>query len=289
MTWFTWLALAAAVVVIAAIGFTTFGSSRWTDTTQSLTARLEAGRVSPTSATQVRFDIRELEGLPAPVQRYFRVALAPGQAIVSAATIRMSGTFNMSATGEQWKPFTSLQRVTTRRPGFLWDARIAMMPGLTVHVVDSYITGNGLLKASILGLLTMADMQGGGDIARGEFMRYFAEAVWYPTALLPSQGVRWEAVDEHAASATMVDDSLSLTLLFRFDDAGLIESFRAESRGGMVDKVMVQAPWEGRFSNYQTRDGMLVPFAGEVAWMRPEGRKTYFKGDVTQLSYELAP
>jgi hypothetical protein len=86
----------------------------------------------------------------------------------------------------------------------------------------------------------------------------------------------------------MVDDSLSLTLLYRFDDAGLIESFRAEARGGMVDKVMVQAPWEGRFSNYQARDGMLVPLAGEVAWVRPEGRKTYFKGTVTQSAYEFA-
>lgn len=289
MTWFTWLVLVASVVVVAAVGMTTLGSSRWTDTTQSLTARLEAGRVSPASATQVRFDVRELKGLPAPVQRYFHAALTPGQAIVSAATIQMSGTFNLSATSEQWKHFTSQQRVTTRRPGFLWDARIAMLPGVTVRVVDSYIVGRGLLKASIQGLFTMADMQGGDDMARGEFMRYFAEAVWYPTALLPSQGVRWEPVDDRSANATLVDGPISLTLLFRFDAADLIESFRAESRGGMVDEVMVQAPWEGRFSNYQTRDGMTVPFTGEVAWMRPEGRKTYFSGTVTSLSYEFSP
>lgn len=72
-------------------------------------------------------------------------------------------------------------------------------------------------------------------------------------------------------------------MLFRFDEAGLIESFRAEARGVMVSKVMVQAPWEGRFSNYQRRDGMSVPFTGEVVWMRPEGRKVYFKGAVAQL------
>jgi len=56
-----------------------------------------------------------------------------------------------------------------------------------------------------------------------------------------------------------------------------------------VGKVMVQAPWEGRFSDYQTRDGMSVPLAGEVMWIRPEGRKAYFKGAVTQLGYEFAP
>jgi hypothetical protein len=201
----------------------------------------------------------------------------------------MTGTFNLSATGDQWVPFTSRQRVTTRRPGFLWDAQMALLPGLTVRVIDSYIVGNGLLKASAQGLFTMADMQGGEDMARGEFMRWFAEAVWYPTALLPSQGVRWEAVDAHSAHATLVDGPLTLTLLFRFNDAGLIGSFRAEARGGMVDGQMVMAPWEGLWSNYQTRDDMQVPFTGEVAWMRPEGRRPYFVGTVTGLRFEFAP
>jgi hypothetical protein len=289
MTWFSWLAFITAVVVIAALGLTAFGSMRWAAAAQSLTADLDAGRVPPSAASPARFHASEIEGLPVPVQRYFRAVLKDGQPIVTAATIQMTGTFNMSTTGEQWRPFTSRQRVTTRRPGFLWDARISMLPGLMVRVVDSYIVGNGLLYASIQGLVTVADVQGEGEIARGEFMRYFAETAWYPTALLPSQGVQWEAVDDRSANATMMDGPFTLTLLFRFDDAGLIESFRAEARGGMVGKVMVQAPWEGRFSNYQTRDGMSVPFAGEVAWMRPEGRKPYFKGTVTQLGYELSP
>ena len=86
----------------------------------------------------------------------------------------------------------------------------------------------------------------------------------------------------------MTDGPLTLTLLFRFDDAGLIESFRAEARGGMVDGIMVQAPWEGRFSNYQVRDGMTVPMSGTAAWVLPGGPKTYFHGTVKKLSYHWA-
>jgi hypothetical protein len=138
-------------------------------------------------------------------------------------------------------------------------------------------------------LFTVADINGSGEIARGEFMRYFAEMLWYPTALLPSQSVRWEAVDDRSANATIVDGPLTLTLLFRFNDAGLIDLFRAEARGGMVGDEMVMAPWEGHWSNYQTRDGMTVPFTGEVAWMRPEGRRPYFVGTVTELAYEFSP
>ena len=64
---------------------------------------------------------------------------------------------------------------------------------------------------------------------------------------------------------------LMLTLLFRFNEAGLIASFRAEARGGMVGDKLVMAPWEGIWSDYRAVDGVQVPFTGEVAWMRPRG------------------
>ena len=44
---------------------------------------------------------------------------------------------------------------------------------------------------------------------------------------------------------------------------------------------MVMLPWEGRWSHYQRRHGMLLPMQGEAAWLLPEGRKGYFKGTVT--------
>ena len=292
MTWLLWLGSGLGVLALAAVGLTAYGERQWAGEVSALQASLEAGRLDGKPggiSPPTHYDARELDSLPAPVQRYFRAVLKDGQPIITAVSIDIAGTFNMSPTGEQWKPFTSRQRVVTRRPGFLWDARIAMLPGVTVRVVDSYIAGNGLLRATVQGLFTVADQQGDGDIARGEFMRWFAEVLWYPTALLPSQGVRWEAVDDHSANATMVDGPLSLTLLFRFNDAGLIATFRAEARGGMVGDKLVMAPWEGIWSNYQVRDDVQVPFTGEVAWMRPEGRRPYFIGTVTSLSFEFAP
>jgi hypothetical protein len=291
MAWLLWLLLAICLLTAAALCLRAYGSNRWASSIRTLTARLEAGRtagrVQPAFAA--RFDPRELEGLPAPVQRYFRAALKEGQPIVSALTIEMVGTFNMSSTTDRWKPFTSRQQVVTCRPGFLWDARISMAPGLAARVVDSYIAGEGLLRAAVLGLFTVAKVQGGGEIARGEFMRFFAEAAWYPTALLPSQGVRWEAIDGHSANASIADGPLALTLLFRFNDAGLIDSVRAEARGAMVGDTVVMMPWECSFSDYQLRDGMTVPIAGEAAWIRPEGRTPYFRGTITSLRYEFAP
>ncbi len=310
--WLTWLTLMAGLLGLLALGLSAYGAGRWATATQGLLAGLQAGRVDTVApvvraapgpmalanpgavAALVRpqvthYDPREIEGLPAPVQRYFRAVLMPGQPLVAAVTIDMVGRFNLSASGQRWQPFRARQWATTRRPGFVWDARITLLPSLQVRVVDSYVAGQGLLHAAVQGLFTLARVQGEGEIARGELMRWFAEVAWYPTALLPSQGVQWQALDDRSARATLVDGPVTLSLLFQFSADGLIESFRAEARGSMVGQQMVMAPWVGGWSDYQRRDGMLVPLVGEVAWLRPEGRQSYFTGRVQALHYTWRP
>ena len=88
---------------------------------------------------------------------------------------------------------------------------------------------------------------------------------------------------------TLVDGPITATLLFSFNEAGLIASVRAESRGAGVGKDMVMLPWDCALSDYQPQDGMLLPMTGEAAWMRPDGRKAYFVGHVKKLSYEFLP
>ena len=288
MTWVQWIVPALCSLALAAFLLSTFGARLWGDAAQMLVSKLETGRVDDTACPS-RYHSKELEGLPAPVQRFFRAVLKEGQPTITAASVDLAGTFNMSSVGERWKPFKSRQRVITHRPGFVGDARVAIMPGVPVRVVDSDVAGEGLLRAAVLGWFTVANVRGGSEIARGEFMRYFAESAWYPTALLPSQGVRWEAVDNGSAKATIFDGLLSLTLLFRFDESGLISSFLADERAAMIGRKEVMLPWEGRWSDYRTYNGTLVPFTGEVAWLRPDGRKLYFVGAVTAVTHEYAP
>ena len=120
-----WAALGFGLVVAASIGLVAFGSLRWRIATQAQMAQLEAARMSVPSN---HYDVRETDSLPAPVQRYFRAVLKDGQPIIAAATFELAGTINMSATGEQWKPFTSTQRAVIHRPGFLWNGQVDVLP-----------------------------------------------------------------------------------------------------------------------------------------------------------------
>jgi hypothetical protein len=99
-------------------------------------------------------------------------------------------TFNVTALSSRSMSFrfTSQQNVVTHRPGFVWNARMSLLPGIAIHVHDAYVAGVGTLHPAIMGLFSLTHQKGSGDIARGELMRYMMEATWYPTALLPSQG-----------------------------------------------------------------------------------------------------
>lgn len=278
--------LALFVLAGTAFGLKLFGAAQWTRQTGDLHLRLETGRVA---STAVRIDFDELDGLPAPVQRYFRRVLKEGHPVVAAAHVKHRGSFHMGGRPDAWKPFTSEQRVVMQRPGFVWNARVEMFPGVPVQVHDAYLSGEGILHAAVLGLFTVAEMRGTGALAEGELMRFFAEAAWYPTALLPRQGVTWASVDNRSARATLVDGDISLTMLFAFNDEGLIDTVSAEARGRTVDDKILPTPWQGRFWNYQWRGGMLVPLSGEVSWLLADGPQPYWRGEIRELAYRFAP
>lgn len=280
--WIKWIAIIGVLIAVSIGIAAIYGKFHWQSDTDKLRAELTNGQ--RTIKPKI-YDQRELEGLPEPVQRFFRTVIKDGQAIVSAVKLSQQGLFNMSETENKWSPFTATQFVTTQRLGFDWDARIQMAPGVNAFVHDTYLLGEGSLHASLLGLFTVADVRGAPENNQGELLRFFAEATWYPTALLPSQGVRWEAIDDTSARATLTDGATTVSLVFQFNAEGAIATCRAEAR--YRDKVTAM-PWSGRFWEYSVRNGMLIPLEGEVGWEYPEGTRLYFKGRITEIDYEFA-
>lgn len=165
------------LLMLCAVGVTAalvYGNRRWTAATEQLRDRMERARVP--FGTKI-FSPGELAGLPQPVQHYFGAALVDGLRMVTDVAIVQRGTFNQSEGAPAWKPFTAVQRMVMRRPGFFWDARIRTWPGVRVRVRDAYVTGEGIRRASVYGLFNVANLRDSGKLAKGELMRFLAEAV----------------------------------------------------------------------------------------------------------------
>jgi len=283
-----WLSVIGGVAFLIAAGLLlclAMGRFLWRQTAQKVRTTLEANRMEPGSTV---VDFKDFGGLPDPVHRYFRTVLTDGQPVVASARIVHRGQFNMSEGGERWKPFTSEQAVTAARPGFDWEARIRMAPGLSVLVRDAYAGGHGILKASLAGLFTVAELPDSPELASGELMRFLAEAVWYPTFLLPGPFVRWEEAGGSSAKATLADGGTAVSLVFHFGSDGLVERVRAKSRPRTLGGRTVDTPWEGRFRAWERHGGMLVPTEGEVAWITPEGSQAYWRGKTERIEYLFA-
>ncbi len=283
--WLKTAALGAGLVLIVAGGALAYGSLHWRHLTRSLITQLDASGVPPRALT---YSPSELEGLPDPVKRYFRTVLREGQPIVTRARLTWQGEFLMREAENGWRPFAATQYYVTRRPGFLWDARIKMAPGLAVNVYDAYIAGIGTLHGEILELIRVVHLGGTPEMAEGELLRYLAEAVWFPTALLPSQGVRWTAIDGSHAQATLIDGDTTVSLVFHFNAKGEIASSFATSRPRDVGGAMRSTPWGGSYADYAERDGMRIPTRGEVAWHLEDRQLPYWRGRVLEIAYEYA-
>ncbi len=273
--------IAASIATVGLVGRTV-----WQSWNRELRYELA---VSDENVGRSVFRASQIEDLPDPVKRYFSAVLTEGQAVVASARIEHHGTFNMGTEESRWREFSSVQHVVVSRPGFVWNARIQMAPGLSVRVHDAYVAGRTVLTARLFGLITVMEQPDSPELAQGELMRFLAEAPWYPTAWLPGGSVSWEPIDSSQARVTLTDGGTTVSLDVRFNDEGLVDTVFSDGRYRDVNGTQVATPWEGRFWNYQDRGGMRIPLDGEVAWLLPEGRRAYWRGHIDRIDHEFAP
>lgn len=240
---------------------------------------LSAARNQPEAPTSSL----DLEALPAPVRRYLRKALKPDGQRIQSVLLKQEGELETAPDQPGYKSFEATHSATVGKPGFLWNATIDIFPG--IRVVDSYVNQSASGTVYLMSLIPLDSRSDQEKLNQGALYRYLAESVWYPQALLPGNGVRWTALDESRALATLEDGPNSVSLEFRFNQEGLVESIYAEDRYGLFGEEFRRLPWEGRFSNYREVDGMLIPMKGEVGWHMPDGFWLFWKGSIKEVRF----
>jgi hypothetical protein len=260
------------------------GSARWKQQSARDVAKLSA---SPTSARvkRARYDRSMVAGLPTPVVRYFRFALRQGQPMIERARIDWIGEFSIRP--RRWSPFVATQHYRMYPPGFVWDARVRLAPALPILVRDAYLDHEGSLRAAIGGVVSVANAHGTPGMAAGELLRYLGEAVWFPTALLPCNGVTWSEIDHLSATATLTDGETMVSMVVHFASTGEITGLTA-LRPRDMRGTTVLTPWVAHLSGYSAQSGMQVPCAGDVEWELPTGPLPYWRGRIAHVHYDFA-
>jgi len=221
------------------------------------------------------YSSQQIKSLPNPVQRYFKYSLPENQPTISYARLKHGGEFRTKP-DQKWMTIKGQEYFTVQKPGFIWLGKVPL-----VSAKDMYYDGKGSLKVRLLSLIKLVDARG-KEVDQGELLRWLAEAAWFPTALLPSEKLNWEPIDNDSSRAVLSDEGLTVEGVFTFNEQGQIALFNTKRY-----KDNSLESWTGHYKDYRDVDGMKIPFSVEVVWNLESGDFSYARFSMTEIDYNI--
>lgn len=275
--------LFTATAVIILLSFLFFKTSRNISKNQKLIIEENMQKASFYKTQKV--DFKDIANLPTPVKKYFKKVLRDGQEYISRVEMNQSGSLTIGPGTKDYIPYKSIQISTAFKPGFLWNSTVVPKKYFHITVLDYYISGKGSTSVTLQSIFKVAEDTDNKYVNQGALFRYLAEGVLYPTALLPGENIKWEAVDNNSAIAHFTDEGMSISLKFFFNDNNEVIKIYTEDRYGQFQGKYEQKPWEGHFSDYKEIDGVLIPTKAEIGWHLEDGFWLFIKMTIDDAKY----
>ncbi|MGC8858839.1 MAG: DUF6544 family protein [Ignavibacteria bacterium] len=226
--------------------------------------------------SSIKFSYTQIENLPEPVKKYFKLVLKEGQPYISYVRLKHNGYFRTKPNGK-WVQIKGQEYFTAYIPGFIWKGSTKLF-----HALDMFIAGKGKLFVYLFRIIRILKSEG-EETDRGELLRWLAEAVVFPTALLPNDYILWRPINQTSSRLILSYNDFQLECQVFFKDTG--EIYQIESnRFYMNDKKLHK--WIGYFSGYKRYNDILVPTVLEVSWDLPEGIFNYVRFNITKLEFD---
>lgn len=127
----------------------------------------------------------------------------------------------------------------------------------------------------------------GPGLDQGALLRLLGELAWMPTAFLDARHVRWAAVDDARARATLAVGGRTVNATFTFGPDGLVTGMSGDRQRDVGGGRSVLTPFRGVCQDWREVDGLVLPFRMEAIWIVDGNACPYARFEVEQL--ELAP
>ena len=223
-----------------------------------------------------KFSYGQLEGLPSPVQRYFKHVIKDGQPYINSARLMHDGQFR-AGLDKDWADIAGQQYFTTGTPGFIWKGKTSQFTA-----IDQYVDGKGSLQVFLMSIVRIAN--GSGEkYNQGELQRWLCESVWFPTNLLPGEQLQWSAIDDHTATLAFTNEGQTVSFVVTFNQAN--EIVQMETRRYLGESGLEN--WVTKMSDYQELNGVKIPATAEALWRLAGGDISYARFHVKRLEYEI--
>jgi hypothetical protein len=236
------------------------------------------------STSHVSID-NALYNCPESVQRYLTRAIGNEKRMIHFASIKQVGEFRTSPDGD-WSASRADGHYLATKPGFIWKARFggSLIPSKIAWL--ELLDGKGFGSVKFLGLFTLLNPSG-HEADTSLLTRYLMEAVWFPTALIPTNLLTWREIDSHRAEAVLHYGSIHISAIFVFNDDYDIVEIITEDKYRDFRSSFEKARFTLKCSSHANTQGIRIPMSVEFVWNLPAGDFSYGKYTITKIQYEF--
>ena len=225
----------------------------------------------------------DLAPLPAPVQRYLRVAGVVGQPRVRTMQLRMHGRIR-SGPAAGWMPL-DVHQVTTFDPParyFYFDATMARLPVPGYH---RFAGGEATMLVKMLGAVPVAH-DSGPSVTKSETVTFLNDlALLAPSALL-LPNIRWEPVDDRQARAVFTLGAHTIAATLVFDAEGHLRDFWSDDRGKAEPGGTAHGlRWSTPVRTFRRFGAVTLMAEAEALWHEPAGPYAYLELTLDDVVY----
>ena len=216
----------------------------------------------------------DLDGLPAPAQRYLRAMGVVGRPRDWSFLVRMSGRFRRP--GQAWMPCAAWQYNANHPITRAFHMRIDAAHVVPMVGRDTYLDGHGAMHGKVLGLVPVVDGSG-PEFDLGELVTYLNDALVLAPSMLLDEAVTWEAVDAETFAVHLADRGNTVRAEVRVGPDGLMQDFSTDDRWYDGPDGLVRARWRTPFQGWTHLDGRPWLTSAQAVWDLPDGPLPYIE------------
>lgn len=224
---------------------------------------------------------KDIEYLPAPVQKYLRYAGVINKEKVN--NVKIVFDVEMREKGKDWFKATSVQYNFFDEPTRLFYMQ-AKMFGMTVPGYHRYVEAKATMDIRLFGLFSIVK-QSGDIMNKTETVTLFNDMCLMVPATLIDKRIQWEPIDSLTTKAVFVNKGIIISAILYFNEAGQLINFSSDDRTAISD--MKQYRFSTPIAGYKNIYGINVMSRGEAVWHYPDGDFIYGKFNLKNIKYNL--
>jgi len=222
-----------------------------------------------------RLDTDDLSKCPDPVRRYLNYALNGNNQqnvlvrLKHASWIQINLDSNFYE-DQNWKYLVAEHLVRLDRPAFFWQALIHLGWEFWLKGWVVFSPHKNELVWTWMGTVPLIQ-RNESDIKTNGLGQFLLQLPWYPMAMIPSDYLQWEAMDDTSARAILSTDGITVTGIFHFSPEGKVVRLITDSMSRITKSGFIHEPRMVKYVQYDLKSDYWLPERMYFYWKTPKG------------------